>query len=130
MSAQATTGKLEAARLWFKQRPWVKVLLNMVFWVAAVMGLQQGGAGAVGIALVVAALVAGVLLVAFALADYVNRDQTDAGQRLRTRNIVIALALVGMVVMFYAATMVRMGAAIVKPPQAIILPVIIGGVLR
>ena len=130
MSAEQINARLKYARLWLAERPWVRVMLNVLFWIAVAMGVQQGGAGAVGVAMVVAALVVGVLLAAFALADYVNRDQSDIGQRQRTRNIAIAIALGGMAVMFYAATMVRMGGAIVGRPQAIVAPVILGSFVR
>ena len=52
------------------------------------------------------------MLAAVNIADYVTGGETESEARQRGRNIAIALALLGMVVMFYAATIVRMGAAI------------------
>jgi hypothetical protein len=45
------------------------------------------------------------------------QERMDAALRARrTRSIAIALALVGLVALFYAATLVRLGAAVMNRP--------------
>ena len=94
---------------WVKINPWLPVMVTTVIWVGTQF-LQSGGnvqvlSWAAGCA--VAAAVA--LLAAVKIADFVSRGETEAVRRQRARNIAIGLALAGMAVLFYVATLVRLG---------------------
>lgn len=46
-----------------------------------------------------------------------ERDASEAARRRRARNLAIGLALAGMVVLFYIATLVRLGANALNRPM-------------
>ena len=97
---------------WYKQNAWLPVMASMLLWVGAGFVDTGGNVAVLSLAAAVATAVAVGLLAAVKIADYVTGGESEAEARQRGRNIAIALALLGMVVMFYAATIVRMGAAI------------------
>lgn len=101
---------------WYRQHAWVPVLATTLLWVGAGFVDTGGNIAVLSLAAAIGTAVAIGLLAAVKIADYVTGGETEAIGRQRGRNIAIALALLGMVVMFYAATIVRMGAAIVKQP--------------
>lgn len=90
-----------AARDAVKERPW---LLSI-----GLLGVFLLRYGMLGYVVAGAIFFATILLGALAIADRVAGAASEAERRQRMRNIAIGWALVGMVVLFYAATIVRLG---------------------
>jgi hypothetical protein len=84
-----------------KERPW---LLSI-----GLLGIWLLKYGMFGYVLAGVVFFATILLGALAIADRVAGADSEAERRQRMRNIAIGWALVGLVAMFYAATIVRLG---------------------
>ena len=130
MNAELTAGKLKQIQVWLKERPWLRNVVTTLVWIIAIFGVQKNGYSALGIALILTAFFVTLMLGSIAVADYVSRGSADSTQKQRSRNVGIALALGVMVLLFYAATIVRMGANVVNRPLAVLGSSIIGSVLR
>ncbi|MEQ1694306.1 MAG: hypothetical protein ABL901_00560 [Hyphomicrobiaceae bacterium] len=130
MSSVEAAEKLKQLPAWLKERPWVRNAVTTLVWVVAAFAVQKNGYNALGIAFLVTAVFITVMLGLIAIADYVSRGQSDTTQRQRARNIAIAVALGAMVLMFYAATIVRMGGNVVNRPLVIPGAGIVGSGLR
>ncbi len=116
MSAVQSKLTFSTLRTWMNDRPWFKVAAKMLIGVAAAFGAVKGGTSAVGIALLTGAFVGALILGSIALADYVSRGDSNAERRQRMRSIAIALALGTLTLLFYAATIVRMGSNVLNRP--------------
>jgi hypothetical protein len=92
---------LDAARDAIKQRPWLLSIGLLGFWLL--------NYGMLGYVLAGCIFFATILLGALAIADRVAGADSEIERRQRMRNIAIAWALVGMVLLFYVATIVRLG---------------------
>ena len=92
-----------------RQRPWLLSIGLLGIWLFRYGMLGYVAAGVV--------FFSTFLLGALALADRATRDETEASRRLRARNVAIALALGAMVVMFFVATLVRLGANVGNRPM-------------
>jgi hypothetical protein len=94
---------------WVRERPWVFAI--------AVLGLFLLRYGMLGIALGGVIIFATLILAALAIADYVVGTEVEALRRQRARNVAIALSLGGLVLMFYVATIVRLGGNVLNRPM-------------
>jgi hypothetical protein len=92
---------IEPLRRAISERPW---LLAIGF-----LGLWLLKYGMLGYVLAGVVFFATILLGALAIADRVAGAASEAERRQRMRNIAIGWALVGMVALFYVATIVRLG---------------------
>ena len=101
---------------WYKENAWLPVMASMLLWVAASFIDTGGNVAVLSLAAGVAVAIALALLAAVKIADYVMGGESEAVARQRGRNIAIALALAGMAVIFYAATLVRMGGVVLNRP--------------
>ena len=104
--------------------------MTTLVWVIAVFAVQKNGYSALGIAFLITAVFVTVMLGLIAIADYVSREKSDTTRKQRARNVAIAVALGAMVLMFYAATIVRMGGNVVNRPLVILGTDMLGSVLR
>ena len=102
---------------WIKQRPWAPVAGSMAVWLVAVLGLRTGGMASLGWAMAIGAFAVAAMFGALAMANHVSRGETEAVRRQRARNIAIGLALAGLVVVFYVATLVRLGSHVLNRPM-------------
>lgn len=130
MSSIQTADKLKNLPVWLKERPWVRNAVTTFVWVVAVFAVQKNGYNALGIAFLTTAVFVTLMLGLIAIADYVSRDNADTTRKQRARNVAIAVALGAMVLMFYAATIVRMGGNVVNRPLVIVGSGIMGSALR
>ncbi len=130
MSSIQTAEKLKHLPVWLKERPWVRNAVTTLVWVVAVFAVQKNGYNALGIAFLITAVFVTVTLGLIAIADYVSRDNADTTRKQRARNVAIAVALGAMVLMFYAATIVRMGGNVVNRPLVIVGSGMMGSALR
>ena len=117
MSGGSTALKLTEWRVWLSERPWVRIGLSAFIWLAVVFGLQRGGSAVLGVALVTTAVAVTVLFVAVSFTDYLARSETETIRRQRARNMAIGLALGGLVLLFYVATIVRLGGNALSRPM-------------
>jgi hypothetical protein len=92
---------VSAARDAIKDRPWLLSIGLLGLWL-----LKYGMLGYVfaGVIFFIT-----ILLGALAIADRVAGAASEAERRQRMRNIAIGWALVGIVLLFYVATIVRLG---------------------
>ena len=100
---------------WYKKNAWLPVAASMLLWVATSFIKTGGAAAELSLAAAVAFAVAVTLLMAVKLADYLNTG-SEVVVRQRGRNVAIALALGAFAILFYAATIVRMGANVANRP--------------
>ena len=105
---------------WYKRNAWVPVVASMLLWVATSFVKTGGDAAVLSLAAAIAVAVALGLLAAVKIAGYVVGEDGETTARQRARNVAVGLALGGMSVLFYAATIVRMGANIASHPPAIV----------
>lgn len=106
---------------WYKKNAWLPVLASMLLWVAtSFMNLGGDSAAVLSLAATVAIAVALGLLAAAKIAEYIVGTDSEAGARQRARNVAVGLALGAMSVLFYAATIVRMGTTIASQPPAVV----------
>ena len=115
MMERRITG-LDRLNLWVKERPWVPVAGSTVVWLLAVLGLRGGGMASLGWAMAIGAFAVAAILGALAMANHVGRGETEAVRRQRARNIAIGLSLAGLVILFYVATLVRLGSHVINRP--------------
>ena len=94
-------GLVGAVREAVKQRPW---LLSI-----GLLGLFLLRYGMLGYVIAGGIFFVTILLGALAIADRVAGAASEAERRQRMRNIAIGWALVGMVALFYLATIIRLG---------------------
>lgn len=120
MSAEETAAKLKNVRQWLQDRPWLRNMTATLVWIVAIFGVQNSGGTALGVAFIVAAVVISLMLGSIAVADYISRGAADATQNQRARSIAMALALGAVVMMFYAATIARMGKNVVSRPLVVV----------
>lgn len=116
---------------WYKKNAWLPVAASMLLWVASSF-IKFSGATAqaeLSLAAAVAFAVAVTLLMTVKLADYLSTG-SEAVVRQRGRNVAIALALGAFALLFYAATIVRMGAAVPNRPLTISPLVSMGSSVR
>ncbi len=109
--------RFDRLQQWLKPRPWMPVAASMAVWLLAVMGIQGGGLAPMGWAMAIGAFAVAVLLGALAVANHVTGASSELERRRRARNIAIGLALFGLVVLFYVATVVRLGGNALNRPM-------------
>ena len=106
---------------WYKKNAWLPVMASMLLWVAtSFTKLGGGSATELSLAAAVAIAVALALLAAVKIAEYIVGGDGEAASRQRARNVAVGLALGAMSILFYAATIVRMGSSIASQPPAVI----------
>ncbi len=94
-------GLLTSIRQAINARPWLLAMGGLGFFLLRY--------GMLGYVLAGGVFLATVLLTALAIADHVSGAASESLRRQRARNIAIGLALGGLVVLFYVATVVRLG---------------------
>lgn len=107
---------VDRLNLWVKERPWAPVAGSTLVWLVAVLGLRGGGMASLGWAMAIGAFAVAAILGGLAMANHVSRGETEAVRRQRARNIAIGLSLAGLVVLFYVATLVRLGSHVMNRP--------------
>ena len=103
---------------WYKANAWLPVMASTMLWVATAFMNTGGNSAVLSLAAAIGLAIALVLLAAVKVADYVG-PAGDATARQRGRNIAMAVALGAFAIMFYAATIVRMGSTIASHPPAV-----------
>jgi hypothetical protein len=97
-------------------RPWIKHVAGLAAWLISIFSLTATGTAMLGRAVLLGSFIAAFVFGAIGLADRLSATQPAsasvadiARSRQRSRSIAIALALGGMVLLFYIATLVRLG---------------------
>ena len=103
---------------WYRANAWLPVMASTMLLVATAFMNTGGNSAVLSLAAGIGVAIALALLGAVKIAEYVG-SAGDATARQRGRNIAIALALGAFAVLFYAATIVRMGGDIAKQAPAV-----------
>lgn len=101
---------------WFRQRPWIAVALSTVIWVLSAFNRGRGNNLTLFWAATAAVLISLLLFGSLKAADYISGAETEPLRRQRARNIAIAVALGGLVALFYLATIARLGPNVFNRP--------------
>ncbi|NOU04579.1 MAG: hypothetical protein HOO99_00175 [Hyphomicrobiaceae bacterium] len=98
------------------ERPWIKPVVALAAWLVSIFGLTASGTAMLGRAVLLGSFIAAFVFGAIGLADRLSVPATAsatvvdiAKSRQRSRSIAIALSLGGLVLLFYIATLVRLG---------------------
>ena len=119
MSDKQTAERPAEPRNWRPERTQFAVAAYLFATIGSMVGLKTGGMASLLGALVIGVLIAGCLYGSIRLADQFVRGTGAINpvlSRQRARNMAIGLALGGLVIVFYIATFVRLGASVVKAP--------------
>jgi uncharacterized membrane protein len=107
---------------WLGDRKWLALVGGAGLWLALLMRQNASGNAMVVRGIVLAVVIGGLVLAALKFAGVyaasrANVDLDPMTRRQRTRNIAIAVALAGLVALFYLATLIRLGANALNRPM-------------